>query len=47
MGASVDNHVCRAVDLGLVDYDEAFALQKRHVERLQKNEGDRERDDFA
>jgi lipoyl(octanoyl) transferase len=24
----------------VVDYDEAFALQKRHVERLQRNEGD-------
>lgn len=40
MGGSVENAVCRVVDLGVVDYDEAFALQKRHVERLQRNEGD-------
>jgi lipoyl(octanoyl) transferase len=33
-------NVCRAIDLGRVDYDEAFALQKREVERLQHNEGD-------
>lgn len=32
--------VCRAVDLGRVDYDAAFALQKREVERLQREEGD-------
>jgi lipoate-protein ligase B len=32
--------VCRAIHLGVVDYDDAFALQKRHVERLQRNEGD-------
>lgn len=32
--------VCRAIDLGLVPYDEAFALQKREVERLQRGEGD-------
>jgi len=32
--------VCRAIDLGRVDYEEAFALQKREVERLQRNEGD-------
>jgi len=32
--------VCRAIDLGRVDYDEAFALQKREVARLQRNEGD-------
>ncbi|HKW14018.1 MAG TPA: lipoyl(octanoyl) transferase LipB [Candidatus Krumholzibacteria bacterium] len=32
--------VCRAIDLGRMDYDEAFALQKREVERLQKNQGD-------
>jgi lipoyl(octanoyl) transferase len=32
--------MCRVVDLGVVDYDEAFALQKRHVERLQRNAGD-------
>lgn len=31
---------CRAIDLGVVRYDEAFALQKREVERLQRNEGD-------
>lgn len=40
MGSFVPNHACRAVDLGVVDYDDAFALQKRHVERLQRNEGD-------
>jgi lipoyl(octanoyl) transferase len=32
--------VCRAIDLGRLDYDEAFTLQKREVERLQRNEGD-------
>jgi lipoyl(octanoyl) transferase len=32
--------VCRAIDLGRMDYDEAFALQKREVERLQRGEGD-------
>jgi lipoate-protein ligase B len=32
--------VCRVIDLGRVDYDAAFALQKREVERLQRNEGD-------
>lgn len=40
MGSLADRHVCRAIDLGVVDYDEAFALQKRHVERLQRDEGD-------
>lgn len=40
MASSLHNRVCRVVDLGVVDYDEAFALQKRHVERLQQNEGD-------
>jgi lipoyl(octanoyl) transferase len=40
LGSSVRKQMCRVVDLGVVDYDEAFALQKRHVERLQKNEGD-------
>jgi lipoate-protein ligase B len=30
---------CREIDLGLVPYDEAFAIQKREVERLQ-NGGD-------
>ena len=40
MGSSERNPMCRVVDLGVVDYDEAFALQKRHVERLQRNEGD-------
>jgi lipoate-protein ligase B len=32
--------ICRALDLGRVDYDEAFLMQKREVERLQRNEGD-------
>ncbi|HEX6791682.1 MAG TPA: lipoyl(octanoyl) transferase LipB [Candidatus Krumholzibacteria bacterium] len=32
--------VCRAIDLGRMDYDTAFALQKREVERLQRDEGD-------
>jgi lipoate-protein ligase B len=32
-------NVCRSIDLGLVPYDEAFALQKREVERLQRGEG--------
>jgi lipoyl(octanoyl) transferase len=32
--------VCRSIDLGRVDYDEALALQRREVERLQRNEGD-------
>jgi lipoyl(octanoyl) transferase len=32
--------VCRAVDLGRLDYDAAFALQKREVERLQRDDGD-------
>jgi lipoyl(octanoyl) transferase len=32
--------VCRAIDLGRMEYGEAFALQKREVERLQRGEGD-------
>jgi lipoate-protein ligase B len=32
--------VCRAIELGVVPYGEAFAMQKREVERLQRNEGD-------
>ena len=32
--------VCRAIDLGTLRYAEAFALQKREVERLQRGEGD-------
>src|SRR6187200_1699364 len=32
--------VCRAIDLGRMDYDDAFALQKREVERRQRGEGD-------
>lgn len=32
--------ICRAIDLGRMDYDEAFALQKREVERLQRGQGD-------
>jgi len=32
--------VCRAVDLGSMRYGEAFDLQKREVERLQRGEGD-------
>jgi len=32
--------VCRSIDLGRVDYEDAFALQKREVERLQRGEGD-------
>jgi lipoyl(octanoyl) transferase len=32
--------LCRAIDLGRMEYDDAFALQKREVERLQRNEGD-------
>ncbi len=32
--------MCRAIDLGVVDYDEAFALQKEHVARLHRSEGD-------
>jgi lipoyl(octanoyl) transferase len=31
---------CRAVDLGRVPYSQAFDLQKREVERLQRDEGD-------
>jgi lipoyl(octanoyl) transferase len=33
-------NICRTVDLGRLDYDAAFLLQKREVERLQRNEGD-------
>ncbi len=40
MGSVAHNGVCRAIDLGVVDYDDAFALQKAHVERLQRDEGD-------
>lgn len=40
MGSVAHNLVCRAIDLGVVDYDDAWALQKSHVERLQRNEGD-------
>jgi len=32
--------VCRVIDLGRMPYAEAFALQKREVARLQRNEGD-------
>ncbi|HEX5131193.1 MAG TPA: lipoyl(octanoyl) transferase LipB [Candidatus Krumholzibacteria bacterium] len=32
--------LCRAIDLGTVPYRDAFALQKREVERLQRDEGD-------
>ncbi|HET6350368.1 MAG TPA: lipoyl(octanoyl) transferase LipB [Candidatus Krumholzibacteria bacterium] len=32
--------IVRALDLGRVDYDDAFQMQKREVERLQRNEGD-------
>jgi lipoate-protein ligase B len=32
--------VCRAIDLGRMDYDVAFDLQKREVERLQRDEGE-------
>jgi lipoate-protein ligase B len=32
--------VCRAIELGLVPYAEAFTLQKREVDRLQRGEGD-------
>lgn len=32
--------VCRAIDLGRVEYEDAFALQKREVERLQRGQGD-------
>jgi lipoate-protein ligase B len=31
---------CRTIDLGVVDYEEAFALQKAHIERLQHDNGD-------
>jgi lipoyl(octanoyl) transferase len=34
------SRLCRAIDLGVVSYDDAFALQKREVERLQRGEGD-------
>ncbi len=41
MGMSSRNSpVCRAIDLGVVAYDEAFVLQKREVERLQRADGD-------
>jgi lipoate-protein ligase B len=33
-------NVCHAIDLGVVDYDDAFELQKQHVARLQANQGD-------
>jgi lipoyl(octanoyl) transferase len=32
--------VCRVIDLGQLEYEAAFSLQKREVERLQKDEGD-------
>jgi len=32
--------ICHAIDLGRMEYDDAFALQKREVERLQRGEGD-------
>lgn len=40
MDANTRNPVCRAIDLGTVPYDDAFVLQKREVERLQRGEGD-------
>jgi lipoyl(octanoyl) transferase len=40
MGSAAHQDVCRALDLGVVDYDEALALQRAHVERLQRDEGD-------
>jgi lipoyl(octanoyl) transferase len=33
-------NICRTIDLGRLDYDAAFLLQKREVERLQRNQGD-------
>jgi lipoyl(octanoyl) transferase len=33
-------NVCRAIDLGSMDYDDAFALQKRELERRQNGKGD-------
>jgi len=33
-------NICVAIDLGRMEYDDAFALQKREVERLQRGEGD-------
>ena len=35
-----DRSICRAIDLGRMEYDDAFALQKREVDRLQRGEGD-------
>ncbi len=40
MASAAHHNVCRAIDLGVVDYDRAFALQKAYVERLQRDEGD-------
>ena len=40
MGSTAHHSTCRAIDLGLVDYERAFALQKEHVGRLQRDEGD-------
>ncbi len=40
MGSVAHHSTCRAIDLGVVDYDRAFALQKEHVERLQRDQGD-------
>jgi lipoate-protein ligase B len=40
MGSLARTDVCRVVDLGVVDYDRAFAVQKREVSRLQRDEGD-------
>ncbi len=40
MASAAHNAPCRAIDLGVVDYEAAFALQKAHVERLQRDEGD-------
>ena len=39
MGSS-ERIICRTIDLGVVDYDRAFALQKGHVERLYREKGD-------
>ena len=39
MGSS-ERIICRTIDLGVVDYDRAFALQKGHVERLYRDQGE-------
>jgi len=40
MGSGTDRVICRTIDLGVIDYDTAFAMQKEHVGRRYREQGD-------